>query len=73
MVMLMNDKVFGVRRFYSVLSKEMRRLEAELLRPGPPGFEMTAFRRDMRLIGLTKKRRGNSHFWYVVDKRGGVY
>jgi len=28
----------------------LRRLEAELLRPGPPGFEMTVFKRDMRLI-----------------------
>jgi hypothetical protein len=36
MVMLMNDKVFGVRCFYSVLSKEMRRLEAGFLGPSLP-------------------------------------
>jgi hypothetical protein len=33
----------------------MRRLEAELLRPGPPGFEMTVFKRDMRLIYIDEE------------------
>lgn len=50
--MLMSDKVFDARRFYSVFNKEMRRLEAGLFRPWPPCFKMTAWKRDMRLIDI---------------------